>query len=190
MKFGITLPNLGVEGGVRVLADLAAEAEASGWDGVFIWDSVSSPDWNAAFSDAPETRAAMPPRRARRCSRSPTRARPGGSRACGRSSVTVTTDCTACDRGSQQDRPRPRRHVTRMRDVHAPGARQHAIAAPFRRRPLPRRRGDGCGIATGRAGAADVRWGPRIGPQRMSPRRVVAHLDERKSNARDPFTTR
>src|SRR5579862_243985 len=30
MKFGITLPNLGVEGGVRVLADLAAEARGIG----------------------------------------------------------------------------------------------------------------------------------------------------------------
>ena len=61
VKFGITLPNLGIEGGVRVLAELAVEAETSGWDGVFVWDSVSSPDWNDAFSDAPLLRAEWDP---------------------------------------------------------------------------------------------------------------------------------
>jgi alkanesulfonate monooxygenase SsuD/methylene tetrahydromethanopterin reductase-like flavin-dependent oxidoreductase (luciferase family) len=61
MHFGITLPNLGIDGGVRALAELAAEAEAAGWDGVFVWDSVSSPDWNDAFADAPLLRAEWDP---------------------------------------------------------------------------------------------------------------------------------
>jgi alkanesulfonate monooxygenase SsuD/methylene tetrahydromethanopterin reductase-like flavin-dependent oxidoreductase (luciferase family) len=43
MRFGLNLPNMGACGRPQVLADLAAEAEASGWDGVFIWDSVYAP---------------------------------------------------------------------------------------------------------------------------------------------------
>src|SRR5689334_6719697 len=39
--------------------------------------------------------------------------------------------------------------------------------------------GHGCGIATGRAGAAYVRWGPRIGPQRMSSPSAVVPGNER-----------
>lgn len=40
MKFGLDLPNMGVVGSPRVLAELAQEAETAGWDGVFVWDSV------------------------------------------------------------------------------------------------------------------------------------------------------
>ena len=61
MHYGITLPNLGIDGGVRALGDLAAEAEDAGWDGVFVWDSVSSPDWNSAFSADPLLRAEWDP---------------------------------------------------------------------------------------------------------------------------------
>jgi alkanesulfonate monooxygenase SsuD/methylene tetrahydromethanopterin reductase-like flavin-dependent oxidoreductase (luciferase family) len=38
--FGLSLPNLGVYGDPRLLADLAQEAEAAGWDGFFLWDSL------------------------------------------------------------------------------------------------------------------------------------------------------
>ena len=40
MRFGLSLPNLGVYADVRALADLAHTAEAAGWDGVFLWDSL------------------------------------------------------------------------------------------------------------------------------------------------------
>ncbi len=41
MKFGIYLPNFGPYGDARVLADLARDAEDSGWDGFFIWDHIA-----------------------------------------------------------------------------------------------------------------------------------------------------
>lgn len=40
MKFGLTLPTFDKLADPGVLADLAAEAEAAGWDGVFVWDHV------------------------------------------------------------------------------------------------------------------------------------------------------
>jgi alkanesulfonate monooxygenase SsuD/methylene tetrahydromethanopterin reductase-like flavin-dependent oxidoreductase (luciferase family) len=40
MKSGIYLPNFGCCGDARVLADLAREAEDSGWDGIFLWDHL------------------------------------------------------------------------------------------------------------------------------------------------------
>jgi alkanesulfonate monooxygenase SsuD/methylene tetrahydromethanopterin reductase-like flavin-dependent oxidoreductase (luciferase family) len=46
MRFGITLPNLGLEGGPDIYCDLAVEAEDNGWDGVFVWDCVWSSDWD------------------------------------------------------------------------------------------------------------------------------------------------
>lgn len=39
MRFGVTLPNLGVGDDPEVIVDLAREAEDAGWDGVFIWDT-------------------------------------------------------------------------------------------------------------------------------------------------------
>ncbi len=41
MKYGIYLPNFGPFGDARVLADLAQDAERSGWDGFFIWDHIA-----------------------------------------------------------------------------------------------------------------------------------------------------
>src|SRR5688500_14338629 len=41
MKYGLSLPNFGILGDVRLLADLAAQAEAAGWDGVFVWDHIA-----------------------------------------------------------------------------------------------------------------------------------------------------
>jgi alkanesulfonate monooxygenase SsuD/methylene tetrahydromethanopterin reductase-like flavin-dependent oxidoreductase (luciferase family) len=41
MQFGIRLPPYGPFSDPRVVADLAVEAEAAGWDGFFVWDVVS-----------------------------------------------------------------------------------------------------------------------------------------------------
>ena len=40
MRYGVTLPCLPA----RTAADLAREAEAAGWDGVFVWDTIFGPD--------------------------------------------------------------------------------------------------------------------------------------------------
>lgn len=40
MNFGISLPNVGDCGNPNTLVQLAVEAEAAGWDGVFVWDCV------------------------------------------------------------------------------------------------------------------------------------------------------
>ena len=40
MRFAIWTPNFGSYGDAARLADLAAEAEAAGWDGHFIWDHI------------------------------------------------------------------------------------------------------------------------------------------------------
>src|SRR5947209_17503121 len=40
MRFGVTVPNFGPYFQPRTLAALAAEAEAAGWDGFFLWDHV------------------------------------------------------------------------------------------------------------------------------------------------------
>ena len=41
MRFAFDLPNFGPFADVRLLADLASEAEQAGWDGFFIWDHVA-----------------------------------------------------------------------------------------------------------------------------------------------------
>jgi alkanesulfonate monooxygenase SsuD/methylene tetrahydromethanopterin reductase-like flavin-dependent oxidoreductase (luciferase family) len=40
MRFGVTLPNVGMYGDARTLAELAGVAEEAGWDGVFVWDTL------------------------------------------------------------------------------------------------------------------------------------------------------
>jgi alkanesulfonate monooxygenase SsuD/methylene tetrahydromethanopterin reductase-like flavin-dependent oxidoreductase (luciferase family) len=40
LQFGFYTPNFDYCGDARVLGDLAAEAEAAGWDGFFIWDHL------------------------------------------------------------------------------------------------------------------------------------------------------
>ena len=40
MRYGVTLPNMYLGDDPRVMVELGEEAEASGWDGVFIWDAV------------------------------------------------------------------------------------------------------------------------------------------------------
>lgn len=49
MKFGIYLPNFGAFGEARILADLARDAENSGWDGFFLWDHVAG--WTLPMVD-------------------------------------------------------------------------------------------------------------------------------------------
>ncbi len=44
MKYGVMLPNIGHYGDARVLAGLAEDAEAAGWDGVFVWDTFQMPE--------------------------------------------------------------------------------------------------------------------------------------------------
>jgi alkanesulfonate monooxygenase SsuD/methylene tetrahydromethanopterin reductase-like flavin-dependent oxidoreductase (luciferase family) len=41
MRFALNLPNFGEFADVRVLAEVAAAAEAGGWDGFFIWDHLA-----------------------------------------------------------------------------------------------------------------------------------------------------
>lgn len=48
MKYALYTPNFGYFGDARVLADFAAEAEASGWDGFFLWDHLQFPDMEPA----------------------------------------------------------------------------------------------------------------------------------------------
>ncbi len=43
MQFGLNLANFGYLGNVRTQLELALEAEAAGWDGVFVWDHVNFP---------------------------------------------------------------------------------------------------------------------------------------------------
>lgn len=40
MKYGLDMPTTGEFADARALADLAAEAEAAGWDGFFVWDAL------------------------------------------------------------------------------------------------------------------------------------------------------
>jgi len=43
MHYGITAPNFGEYSNPRLLAALAHEAEAVGWDGFFLWDHITWP---------------------------------------------------------------------------------------------------------------------------------------------------
>jgi alkanesulfonate monooxygenase SsuD/methylene tetrahydromethanopterin reductase-like flavin-dependent oxidoreductase (luciferase family) len=42
MKYALYLPNFGAEHSARALAELAHEAEETGWDGFLLWDHVSA----------------------------------------------------------------------------------------------------------------------------------------------------
>ncbi len=50
MRHAVGLPNLGIFGDPRLLADLAVRAEDAGWDGCFVWDHLlyREPDWPVA----------------------------------------------------------------------------------------------------------------------------------------------
>jgi alkanesulfonate monooxygenase SsuD/methylene tetrahydromethanopterin reductase-like flavin-dependent oxidoreductase (luciferase family) len=52
MKFGLHLPNFGPLGDPNLIATLAAQAEAAGWHGFFLWDHVlGDPDWREPMVD-------------------------------------------------------------------------------------------------------------------------------------------
>jgi alkanesulfonate monooxygenase SsuD/methylene tetrahydromethanopterin reductase-like flavin-dependent oxidoreductase (luciferase family) len=40
VQFAINVPNFGSFGDPRIMAELARDAEAAGWDGIFLWDHV------------------------------------------------------------------------------------------------------------------------------------------------------
>jgi alkanesulfonate monooxygenase SsuD/methylene tetrahydromethanopterin reductase-like flavin-dependent oxidoreductase (luciferase family) len=42
MRFGLYTPNFGPTGDVRLVTELAARADAAGWDGFFLWDHFST----------------------------------------------------------------------------------------------------------------------------------------------------
>lgn len=44
MRYAIYTTNFGLLGDARLLAEMAAEAEAAGWDGLFLWDHLEWPD--------------------------------------------------------------------------------------------------------------------------------------------------
>ena len=46
MRYGVTLPAFAEWSDPRTVMDIAAEAEAAGWDGFFLWDHVTwNPEW-------------------------------------------------------------------------------------------------------------------------------------------------
>jgi probable F420-dependent oxidoreductase len=52
MKYAVYLPHFGPYGDARVLADLARDAEQSGWDGFFIWDHIAGGEaWSDVMVD-------------------------------------------------------------------------------------------------------------------------------------------
>lgn len=48
MQYGVVLPNIGDGGDARTVAELAREAEDTGWDGVFVWDAMYVTDSDPA----------------------------------------------------------------------------------------------------------------------------------------------
>ncbi|HXD25738.1 MAG TPA: LLM class flavin-dependent oxidoreductase, partial [Propionibacteriaceae bacterium] len=50
MRFGVTLPPFNEWADPRMIMAMAAEAEAAGWDGFFLWDHIS---WNPAWGGTP-----------------------------------------------------------------------------------------------------------------------------------------
>lgn len=51
MRYAINIPNYGVIGDARALAELAHEAEESGWDGFFLWDHIGANWGESRFAD-------------------------------------------------------------------------------------------------------------------------------------------
>ena len=50
MHFALNTPNFDIYGDPRLMAELAHEAEESGWDGFFIWDHIGA-NWPSAIAD-------------------------------------------------------------------------------------------------------------------------------------------
>jgi alkanesulfonate monooxygenase SsuD/methylene tetrahydromethanopterin reductase-like flavin-dependent oxidoreductase (luciferase family) len=52
MRYAVNLPNFGPYADPRTVAALAGDAEACGWDGLFVWDHVTFiKDWNLEIGD-------------------------------------------------------------------------------------------------------------------------------------------
>lgn len=58
MKFAVDTTNFGPCADVRLLADMARDADDAGWDGFFIWDHLAMP-WPAPFADVTVALAAI-----------------------------------------------------------------------------------------------------------------------------------
>ena len=58
MRFGIHVPTFADYADARLLADLAREAEAAGWDGFFLWDQITT-DWPVPVVDTTVALAAI-----------------------------------------------------------------------------------------------------------------------------------
>jgi alkanesulfonate monooxygenase SsuD/methylene tetrahydromethanopterin reductase-like flavin-dependent oxidoreductase (luciferase family) len=59
LKFGLYIPNYGKIAFARTLGKLAVDAEKSGWDGFFLWDSISGEDKGLPTVDAVTALAAI-----------------------------------------------------------------------------------------------------------------------------------
>src|SRR3712207_6430419 len=57
MRFGMNVPIFGEFADVRLLAELAADAEAAGWDGFWVWDHIQ---WTGEEDGAPQQAAVDP----------------------------------------------------------------------------------------------------------------------------------
>ena len=58
MRFALNTPNFGIYFDPRLMAELAHEAEAAGWDGFFLWDHIGGA-WEAPVADPWVQLAAM-----------------------------------------------------------------------------------------------------------------------------------
>jgi len=59
LKYGVYVANYGKAAFARNLVELAVDAEISGWDGFFLWDSISGEDKELPTVDAFSALAAM-----------------------------------------------------------------------------------------------------------------------------------
>jgi alkanesulfonate monooxygenase SsuD/methylene tetrahydromethanopterin reductase-like flavin-dependent oxidoreductase (luciferase family) len=52
VRYAVNLPIVGEYSDPKALVELAKDAEAAGWDAVFVWDSlVFDPDWKPPVTD-------------------------------------------------------------------------------------------------------------------------------------------
>src|SRR5690242_8893935 len=58
MRFALNTPNFGIYFDPRLLAELAHDAEAAGWDGFFLWDHIGAA-WEVPIADPWIQMAAM-----------------------------------------------------------------------------------------------------------------------------------
>jgi alkanesulfonate monooxygenase SsuD/methylene tetrahydromethanopterin reductase-like flavin-dependent oxidoreductase (luciferase family) len=61
MRFGVTLPNLGLADVPSAFVRLAQMAESAGWDGVFVWDTFGGREYDEAYRSNAQLRAPWEP---------------------------------------------------------------------------------------------------------------------------------